>query len=129
MTLGLQPYITLLELNFPVDHLLKRLKRPESDSASNAISGGLRIRKARLNSQPLSRPIHLVIHRLDLLVYYKRLDAEAYALLSALRDGVALESACEQAFSTSTDSPEIISEKVRTWFAAWMSFGWLCEAK
>ncbi|MES2996991.1 MAG: DNA-binding domain-containing protein [Verrucomicrobiota bacterium] len=127
MTLGLQPYITLLELRFPIDHLLKRLKRSESDSASNAMSGGLRARRARLASKPLPQPIHLAIHRLDLLVYYKRLDPEAYFLLSALRDGKPLESACEIAFSDSADAPEIISEKVRTWFAAWMSFGWLCE--
>ena len=129
MTLGVQPYISLLELNFPVDHMLKRLKRAESDTASNAVSHGLRARKVRLTAKPLAQPIHLAVHRLDLLVYYKRLDPEAYALLCALRDGMALEPACGLAFSHSEDSPEMITGKVQTWFAAWMSFGWLCEAR
>ena len=127
MTLGVQPYVALLELSYPIDHLLRRLKRSENAPASNAMSGGVKERKFRLAAKPLPGPIYLAIHRLELSVYYKRLDRETFLLLSALRDGHALEPACELAFAESVDAPEIISEKVRTWFAAWMGFGWLCE--
>ena len=125
MTLGIQPYLNLLELHYPVDHMLRRLKRAESGTASNAMSGGVRARRVRLTSKAATELIHLAVHRSDFSVYYKRLDAEAFHLLSALRDGRPLEAACEMAFSESLGSPEAISEKVRLWFSAWMSFGWL----
>jgi len=128
-TLSLQPYVHLLKLDYPIDHLLRRLRRSENNSASNAVSSGLKPRSVRLTAKPLPQPIHLAIHRLDLLVYYKRLAPEAYQLLTALRAGSPLEAACEMAFSHSLEKPESISKKVETWFAAWMSFGWLCERK
>ncbi|MEO5713222.1 MAG: DNA-binding domain-containing protein [Luteolibacter sp.] len=127
MTVGIQSYITLLELEYPVDHLLKRLKRSENASASNAVSGGPTTRRVRLSAKPLREPVYLAVHRLDLLVYYKRLEPEAYSLLYSLREGLALDAACGQAFSNSFQSAETITGKVQTWFTAWMSFGWLCE--
>ncbi|RYD30516.1 MAG: DUF2063 domain-containing protein, partial [Verrucomicrobiaceae bacterium] len=101
MTLGLQPYITLLELHHPADHLLKRLKRSEGAAASNAVTGGLRPRKVRLTSKPLAAPLYLAVHRLDLLVYYKRLEPEAFHLLTALSGGIPLQDACGLAFARS----------------------------
>ena len=37
--LALQPYLTLLELRHPIDALLRRLKRADTNIASNAVSG------------------------------------------------------------------------------------------
>lgn len=127
MILGLQPYLTLVELNHPVDHLLRRLKRSEQASASNAVAANRPRRRVRLSAKRSPEPIHLAVHRVDLSVYYKRLDPEAYHLLVALRSGLPLGDACEIAFGQSTATPEKISGKVQTWFAAWMGFGWLCE--
>jgi hypothetical protein len=127
MTLALQPYVTLLELHYPIDHLLRRLKHSEAGSASNAVSAERKPRPIRLTSRLAPAPIYLAIHRSELLVYYKRLEPEAFHVLTALRDGNSLEAACEFAFGSSTESPESISEKIRTWFTMWMSFGWLCD--
>ncbi len=125
LKLQLQPYITLLSLEYPIDDLLGRLKRREiqTDSLSNAVSGQQTRRRLRLSARP--DPIHLAVHRVDYLVYYKRLDADAYRLLKAIAGGASLESACETAMHSSTELPESFAAKVQAWFANWMSLGWL----
>ncbi len=128
LRLGLQPYLVLLELSHPIDRLLGKLKRQseiETGSVSNAVSSARPRRRRRLLARPSRAPIYLVVHRQKFSVYYKRLDAEAYLLLRALREAKPLDAACSLAFADSTDSPEIMAEKVRSWFAAWMGFGWL----
>ena len=128
LRLGLQPYLVLLELRHPVDKLLGKLKRQgeiETASVSNAVSRVRPRRRSRLTAHPRTKPIYLAVHRQNFSVYYKRLKAEAYRLLCALRDGTPLESACSLAFADSTGSPDVMAEKTRTWFAEWMSFGWL----
>lgn len=126
LRLGLQPYITLLELWHPIDDLLSRLRKrnTETGSASNAVSGTIaRRRPIRLSSRPASVPVCLAVHRVDLGVYYKRLDLPAYRLLQSLRSGATLADACEAAFAG--DVPPDGPEKIRGWFATWMRFGWL----
>lgn len=128
MKLGLQPYLSLLELQYPVDHLLRRLKRADHGTASNAMSrGAKKPRKLRLSAKPSSAPLYLAVHRSDLLVYYKRLEPEAYHLLTSLREGKPLAAACDIAFRASSRPAEEISAKVQLWFTAWTAFGWLCE--
>ncbi len=127
MKLGLQPHVSLLELQYPVDHLLRRLKRADHGTASNAMSRGAKPRKLRLTAKPLAAPLYLAVHRSELLVYYKRLEPEAYRLLTALREGKPLAKACEIAFTGSTIPAAEISTKVQLWFTAWTAFGWLCE--
>ncbi len=125
----LQPYLTLLELEYPIDDLLRKLKSSdlETGSASNAVSGTRSRRSQRISVRASRTPIHLVVHRLDYLVYYKRLEPEAYRLLLALRNGETLEAACDMAFTDSKELPERNAEKIQSWFALWMSFGWLCS--
>ncbi|MEA3213325.1 MAG: hypothetical protein QOE70_6382 [Chthoniobacter sp.] len=121
----LQPYVTLLELTYPVDKLLGRLRKSNTGIASNAVSASRRRGPVRLSASPAPRPIHIAVHRVDLAVYYKRLDAEAYRLLCALRSGATLADACGAAFADSRDLPEQAAAKIREWFATWMGFGWL----
>ncbi|MBA3543921.1 MAG: putative DNA-binding domain-containing protein, partial [Chthoniobacterales bacterium] len=128
LRLGLQPYLILLELNHPIDHLLGKLKRQseiETGSVSNAVSSTRPRARRRLSVRPSRRPIYLAVHRHRFSVYYKRLDAEAYRLLLALRAGQPLDAACSLAFMDSTDAPDVMAGKVQSWFAAWMTFGWL----
>lgn len=130
LRLGLQPYIVLLELRHPVDKLLGKLKRQgeiETGSLSNAVSSGRPRRRGRLAARPQAKPIYIAVHRLNLSVYYKRLEAEAYRLLCALRAGVPLEHACVVACNATIGSPEVIACKIQSWFAEWMSFGWLTK--
>jgi hypothetical protein len=125
LRIGLQPYVTLLELSYPVDRLLGRLRKrnTETGSASNAVSSAARRRPVRLLAKPEARPVHIAVHRVDLSVYYKRLEPAAYRLLQALRGGATLADACEAAFAH--DVPADAAEKIRAWFATWTRFGWL----
>ncbi len=126
LRLGLQPYLTLLELAHPIDELLQKLRRrsEETASVSNAVIP-MRPRPRRaLAATPSAGPIHLAVHRVEYSVYFKRLDPAAYRILVALREGIALEAACEQAFPADAP-PEQSAAQVQQWFAAWMKFGWL----
>ncbi|MBA3651449.1 MAG: putative DNA-binding domain-containing protein, partial [Chthoniobacterales bacterium] len=128
LRLGLQPYIVLLELNHPIDHLLGKLKRQseiETGTLSNAVSSARPRARRRLSVRPSRKPIYLAVHRHKFSVYYKRLEPEAYRLLCALRKGAPLDTACDLAFTLSSRSAETMAAKVQSWFAAWMSFGWL----
>ena len=124
--MGLQPYITLLELRHPVDHLLKKLKDANLDSPTG--TAPRRPRLSRKVTAAAAHPslIHLVVHRLDWSVYYKRIDAEAFRLLSILQSGETLEGACSSLLSECNASNRLAG-KIQAWFADWMRFGWLCE--
>lgn len=127
--IGLQPYLTLLELSHPVDDLLRKFKESqiETGAFSNAVSASVKRRRSRIVARPSRRPVHLAVHRHELAVYYKRLEPEAYRLLRALRDGATLADACDTAFAGSKDLPAASAEKIQRWFATWMQLGWLCR--
>ncbi len=129
LRIKLQPYITLLELDYPIDDLLRKLKNSgvETGTASNAVSSGPTRRTTRLSVPRSRKPIHLVVHRVDYVVFYKRLDPEAHRILTALRDGETLDAACDIAFRDSKVLPETCAAKIQEWFAMWMRFGWLCS--
>lgn len=129
--LRLQPYITLLKLSHPVDALLRRLRRSSLDtaSASNAVAAHRSCRRLTLRAKPAPEPIFMAIHRVDLTVYFKRLDPEAFTLLSELNAGASLEDACATAFAKSSSHDEVNAAKIREWFAIWMELGWICPAR
>ncbi len=127
LRLDIQPYVTLLEVSHPIDRMLGRLRKRniETASVSNAVSSATtRRRPIRLAAKASRTPIHLAVHRVDLAVYYKRLEPAAYRLLNALRDGAPLANACESAFAGKP--PTDAAEKIQSWFATWTRFGWLC---
>ena len=107
-------------LAHPVDALLRKLRQSsvETGTASNAVGASRRRRRpVVLRAKASPDPIHLAIHRVDLSVYFKRLDPEAFTLLTALNAGASLEGACASAFAKSSASAEEASGKVREWFA------------
>jgi hypothetical protein len=130
LRLGLQPYLTLLELRHPIDDLIRKLRESEveTNSASNAVASSRPRKTKLLRSKPSRTPIHLAVHRVDFSVYYKRLEPEAFALLNALSDKASLADACESAFSQSTNPPEENAAKLREWFNVWTQLGWLTKA-
>lgn len=121
LRIGVQPYICLLELRYPVDDLRVKVNAAseEHGTASNAVlkrkAGGLVRRIERMNPEH----IFLAVHRLDFVVYYRRMDAEEFKLLSGLRRGLPVGKAIEAA-------REAGPTRVETWFAAWAEMGWLC---
>ena len=130
LRIGVQPYISLLELHYPVDEL--RIK-VNADQEGSAVTSNLALRKVRRSSprfrllQP--EPIVLAVHRLDLSVYYRRLNVEEFRLLEALRAGRSISSAIRLAFRDSSVAADDVPGLLRVWFATWAKFGWLSAAR
>ncbi len=120
----LQPYVRLLDLRYPVDDLLIRVRREgkKADIVSNGVTERTRSR-ARRRSLPKPQRIFLAVHRAENSVYFKRIDQEAYTILCALRDGKGLSDAVD-AVDWSGRPPEEASAHVQQWFAFWSAQGW-----
>ena len=132
MRLGLQPYLSIIKLDYPVDDFLIAVKT-DSDSlrgeSSNAVSAALGSKgQSSQNPLPAAGVTHLAVHRFDNMLYFKRLQPEGYAILEALAAGSTLEDACikavEQSRRTRVDWQALIKE----WFDNWAALGWFCGA-
>lgn len=121
LKLALQPYITLLELNYPVDDLLIDVKRGSSlrAEASNAVELHRR-RDRQLVRRAKPEHCFLVVHRMNDSVYYKRVDAPAFAILRSLQRGATLSRACAKARGVDAGT-------IQKWFQSWTEFGWFCR--
>jgi hypothetical protein len=124
--LALQPYLCLLALKYPVDDLRIDLKKGNEQrvEASNAVGRDRHEAHIRRVKRLKPKNIYLVIHRLENMVYYKRLEAQAFHLLTALQSGISVGDACDQAFAGSSIPVEKQSQSTRQWFHDWSSFGW-----
>jgi hypothetical protein len=123
--LSLQPYVRLLELSYPADDFIIAVHRaqPEADVASNAHAGTTTPSARRI--APMRRETtYLAVHRFDYSVYYKRLDREAFATLSALRNGASLADALVEGFAHSDLPEQEVPARVQQWFATWAELGW-----
>ena len=129
MKLPIQPYITLLELHYPVDDLLLEVNKGSSDgeAASNAVSNRRKRASVRRFRALKPQPIFLAVHRNEDSVYFRRLEPEAFALLAALRDGKSIAAAVTAAFRKSSIAPAERAETVREWFELWSALGWFCR--
>lgn len=125
--LHLQPHIQLLDLQYPVDKLLLEIREdadPESDEASNTFSerrNRARVKRVR-KSKP--KPIFVVVHRVDYLVYFKRVTPEAFRTLTSFRNAKSLSEAIDTAFNPSTLPQAKITELVQGWFRHWTEWKW-----
>lgn len=125
--LSLQPHLQLLDLRYPVDELILAVHR-ETEPAGVASNAASEHKHKKLKRLPAMRRsvIHLAIHRFDNDVYYRRIDREAFLLLSAIQEGVTLGAAIEAAFRDSTLSPPEQAEKIQEYFAHAAGLGWFC---
>jgi hypothetical protein len=119
LRLGVQPYLSLLDVSYPVDRL--RI------AANGSGDGGCGEAAPRKGVPPRLRPeaLFLAVHRLDHVVYYRRLRREEFRLLAALRAGRSISGAIRHAFRDSDAAGAEIPELLRAWFAAWAQLGWL----
>jgi hypothetical protein len=125
--LSLQPYISILHLRYPLDQYVIKLKKSGlRGEASNAVEENELEKPARRRQVPIPRAkeTHVVVHRLDNSLYYKRIDAREYRLLMSLGRGETLGKAIGLAF---TDGPD--SGLIRRWFQTWTELGWFCKLK
>ena len=116
--LTLQPYLRLLELEYPVHKLLLRLRERHRDGDSS--------RRVPSRSLPKPEKTFLALHRLENSVYYKTLEPGAYAMLQALQRGKAISEAAEQV-DWGEASIEEVGATVQRWFANWSSLGLFCR--
>jgi hypothetical protein len=112
---SLQPHITLLKLNHPVDEFLLALKNVAVSRRS----------KRRL---PLPRRelVHVAVHRSDNQLYYKRLDPFAFYLLCALHEGASIAVACSHATAVAGSRNLDVASRIKWLFESWSQLGWIC---
>ena len=117
LKLCLQPFVRLLHVHHPVDDL------------SAAVREEKRVTRM-VSAMRASRPsdLYFAIHRVDFSVHYKRLEPEAFRILSLLRDGESLSSAVEIAFENSDRAEEEQAQSLENWFRLWQSLGWFSAA-
>jgi hypothetical protein len=127
LRLKLQPHLSLLKLDYPLDQWLIRLKRDEGlrDEASNAMAPGHAGKRSRFARHLRPKTIFLAVHRQDDTVYYKRLEPDEFRLLAALQAGATLSEACEMPAEASAAD----AARIRDWFERWAALGWFCEAE
>jgi hypothetical protein len=118
--LRLQPHITLLRLEFPLDSYLFALSKHSRlrGEASNAVEISANHPRRRAPHPPKRRMVHLAVHRHQNGVFYKRLQTAQFDLLSALQDGASLLEALERLPQAGPALP------VRDWFRNWSALGW-----
>ena len=123
MKLGLQPHVTLLALQYPVDDLRLAVNQflEAHDAASNAPAERHRrtVRRYRRSSRNRSgwRSIGWP------MVYFRRLEREEYRVLDALRRGLPLGGAVETALEGTEMPEDRIGAAMREWFEAWAELG------
>ena len=132
-TLRLQPYLRLIAVGHEVDRLLLEIR--ESAKRRGGVPrtlGQKRIARAKFSASsaaPSGVPWHLAIHRVDLVVHYKRLDAEMFCLLSALAKGSSMGDAIEFAYAESALDPEPCQQHIQNSFALFSALGWFCKSR
>jgi hypothetical protein len=132
LRLGLQPYLSLLELNYAVDEFFLVVKKGDSavlrDEASNTFDEKPHsARRRRVIKMPKRERVHLAVHRYDNSLFYKRLEPEAYAIFSGLGRGLSVEKACTRAITTSKRKKVNWPTQLKQWFDEWASLGWFCR--
>jgi hypothetical protein len=131
LKLRLQPYISLLDLKYPVDDLLLEVRKEDEDTdfASNAFQEKHKRKRVQAVAKLNPAEIFLAVHRMDDSVYFRRVEREEFVILRALRDGKSLGKAIEAAFRKSRLPSGERAESVRKWFQSWATMGWFCRGK
>lgn len=123
LTVTLQPYLTLLKLNYPFDDFiinLRRIERSRSEASHRA-----RPRTSRSRTViPKRQSIYLAVHRYDNSVFYKRLDRPAFTLLRLLQLKHPLSHACQLVLPLFGRREARAAVRIRRWFQTWTRLGW-----
>jgi hypothetical protein len=129
LRLRLQPYVSLLALRYPVDELLLQVRKDSDDLdvASNTFNERHKRKRVSAVAKLKPSPIFLAVHRLDEDVYFRRLDREEFAILSALHAGKSLNAAIESALRRSPIAVADRAAHVEKWFHTWSALGWFCR--
>jgi hypothetical protein len=124
LKLGLQPYLSLLALNFPADEYVIAVKRRDAlrGEASNAMESAANLGRLRRVSPPPRKRVYLAVHRHSGRLYYKRLGLAEFRILEQLRAGKSL------ARAIAAGGARVRPRDIQEWFALWAKLGWICES-
>jgi len=127
LKVDLQPYLTLLEVDYPVDDYVIAVKKRDAlrAEASNAREGAQPLKRRRIRQvpRPPRQHLRLAVYRLKMRLYYKRVAPAEFRMLQALRAGRPIAAA------VAAGGPRVRPAEVQEWFATWMKLGWLCLRK
>jgi hypothetical protein len=126
LRLKLQPYLRLLDLKYPVDDLLLEVRKEDEDTdfASNAFQERHKRKRVQAVAKLKPAAIFLAVHRVDDSVYFRRIEREEFATLSALRAGKTLGQSIEAAFKKSKLPLQDRATALQAWFQNWSTLGW-----
>ena len=125
--LALQPHVQLIALSYAADDLVLSLHKDEKRQASEA-----GVRQEDSAKPPIRihglrrRPTWVAAHRVELAVYYRRLQREGFLMLSAIEEGAPLSEAINAGFAGSRMSETRRAHCIQQWFATWAELGWIC---
>jgi hypothetical protein len=129
LRLRLQPYVSLLDLRFPVDDLLLEVRKDADvlDIASNTFSERHKRKRVSAVAKLKPSPMYSTVYRLNEDVYFRRLQREEFLILSALHAGKSLNAAIDAALRHSPLPAEDRAAQVESWFRTWSALGWFCR--
>jgi hypothetical protein len=130
LRLGIQPYVTLLELGWPLDDfsiaLKKRGVRGEASNAVDTESARAVQKRVRM---PKRERVYVAVHRWENLIYYKRLERDGYRILMGLREGLTVAEACMAAIGAAENPKRNWERLIKGWFEVWTRMGWFYQRK
>jgi hypothetical protein len=120
--LRLQPYITLLDISYPVDTIVLRILKQENGlrtEASNAVGGSETPKKRRHTKKIAPTQAWLVVHRMNNSVYFKRVTEPEFHVLQAIAKSDHLAEAMAH-----VEHIGMNAEELQQSFTNWSSLGW-----
>ncbi|PZM78681.1 MAG: hypothetical protein DKT66_23400 [Candidatus Melainabacteria bacterium] len=116
-SLRLQPYISVLKLDYAVDSFIAKVKDLD-------ITESLSDEKKR--PSPAKRLTYCVVHRVDNVVHYKRVDSFAFELLQIFKGGCSINALGERlsSFANNYDDAQIAAQ-ISNNFSLWTKLQWL----
>jgi hypothetical protein len=123
LKVALQPCLSVLSLDFPVDDFVIAVKRRNAlrDEASNAReTKGPAGRRVRRIAPPRRGRVYVAVYRLKGRLHYLRLAPAGFRILEAIGAGLPLARAVAA-------GGRVRPDQVREWFATWMKLGWFCS--
>ncbi len=122
--LQLQPHLRLIEAGYEVDALLLEIR--EAAKRNGGVPRA--VRQKRIARAISAGPVYLAIHRFELVVHYKRLDAEMFRLVSALAKRASIADAIEFAYADSMLTAGQCQQHIENSFALFAALGWFCKS-
>ena len=129
LTLALQPYLSLIELDYAVDDYFIAVRQSDAGMRSESSNAQIEARervKIKCVPGPKKQKLWLAVHRCENEIYFKRLDREAFITLTRLGAGDTMMVALESGLADANPS-EDWAVKVRDWFQNWAALGWFCR--